>query len=84
MKKMIKVLYFALCFALLLVPCCNAYIDPSVATFALSAISAVLVAVGATVSILWRRTKKKVQDKLGIDENSKKEVEDDIEFEDED
>lgn len=42
------------------------------------------MAVGAVVGVYWRKAKKKVQDKLGIDENAKKEVEDDIvEFTDE-
>ena len=36
------------------------------------------VAVGAVVSIYWRKAKKKVQNKLGIDENVKKEVEEDV------
>ena len=47
-------------------------------------VAGVLVAVGAVVGVYWRKAKKKVQDKLGIDENAKKEVEDDIvEFTDE-
>lgn len=58
-----------------------AYIDPSIMTFAVQAIAGVVVAVGAVVGIMWRRAKKKVQDKLGIDENAKKEIEEDIEFE---
>lgn len=28
--------------------------------------------------VYWRKAKKKVQDKLGIDENAKKEVEEDV------
>ena len=36
------------------------------------------LAVGAAVTIYFRKAKKKVVEKLGIDENSKKEVEDDI------
>ena len=35
-------------------------------------------AVGAVVGIWWRKAKKKVQNTLGIDENAKKEVEDDV------
>lgn len=38
----------------------------------------VIVAVGAVVGIYWRKAKKKVQDKLGIDENARKEVEEDV------
>lgn len=82
--KILKYLYFSLCFCLLLMQPVNAYIDPSVATGAIQVIAAVGVAVGAVAGILWRKAKKKVQDKLGIDENAKKEVEDDIEFDEED
>ena len=41
-------------------------------------VAGVVVAVGAVVGIYWRKAKKKVQDKLGIDENANKEVEDEI------
>jgi hypothetical protein len=44
----------------------------------------VVVAAGAVVGVLWRRAKKKVQDKLGIDENAGKEVEAAVEFEEDD
>lgn len=78
--KTLKTLYFALCLGLMLALPVNAYLDPSVATFAIQVIAGVAVAVGAVVGVLWRKAKKKVQDKLGIDENAKKEVEADIEF----
>lgn len=81
MKKLLKYLYFALCFCLLLATPVHAYIDPSVATYAVQVIAGIAVAVGAVAGIAWRKAKKKVQDKLGIDENAKKEVEEDIEFE---
>ena len=62
-----------------------AYIDPSVMTYAIQVVAGVLVAIGAVVGVRWRRAKKKLQEKLGIDENAKKEVEDDVvEFLDED
>lgn len=56
----------------------NAYLDPSVMTYAIQAIAGIVVAVGAAAGIYWRRAKKKLNDKLGIDENANKEVEDDI------
>lgn len=62
----------------------SAYIDPSVATFTVQVIAGAAVAIGAVVGIVWRKAKKKVQDKLGIDENANKEVEEDIQFDDED
>ncbi len=53
------------------------YIDPSVMTYAIQAIAGVAIAAGAVIGIIWRKTKKKVNDKLGIDENANKEVESD-------
>ena len=53
------------------------YIDPSVMTYAIQAIAGVVIAIGAAVGIYWRKAKKKVNDKLGIDENRNKEVESD-------
>lgn len=61
-----------------------AYLDPSVMTYTIQVVAGILVAMGAVAGMAWRRTKKKIQDKLGIDKNAKKEVEDDIvEFTDE-
>lgn len=55
-----------------------AYLDPSVMTYTVQIVAGVVIAAGAVIGILWRRAKKKVQDKLGIDENAKKEVEEDV------
>lgn len=55
----------------------NAYIDPSVTTYVIQAIAGIVVALGAAVGIYIRKVKKKVNDKLGIDENRNKEVESD-------
>lgn len=54
------------------------YLDPSVMTYAIQVVAGVIVAAGAVVGIYWRKVKKKMQDKMGIDENAKKIVEDDI------
>lgn len=57
------------------------YIDPSVMTYAIQAGAGIIIAVGAFVGLYFRKAKKKVNKKLGIDENKKKEVEsDDIEI----
>ena len=53
------------------------YIDPSVMTYAIQAIAGVVIAIGAAVGIYWRKAKKKMNEKLGIDENRHKEVESD-------
>ena len=78
MKKLLGRLYFVICFVLILSLSASAYLDPSVMTYAIQIIAGIAVAVGAVVGIYWRKAKKKVQDKLGIDENSKKEQEDDV------
>ena len=54
------------------------YIDPSAATVLLTSISGVVIAVGATAVVLWRKAKKKVANVLHIDENANKEVEEDL------
>ncbi len=53
------------------------YIDPSVMTYAIQAVAGIAIALGATIGIVIRKAKKKVNDKLGIDENKNKEVESD-------
>lgn len=84
MKKLFRYSYFTACTALALSINASAYLDPSVMTYTIQVVAGVLVAAGAVIGIYWRKAKKKVQDKLGIDENAKKEVEDDIvEFSDE-
>ena len=77
MKRMRNMWVFV-CFAVMLMGNAHAYIDPSVMTYTIQVVAGIVVAVGAVVGVYFRKAKKKVQDKLGIDENAKKEVEDDI------
>lgn len=81
MKKIIKTvgisLYVFVCAMLLFGVNARAYIDPSVMTYVIQAVAGVIIAVGAAAGIYFRKAKKKVQDKLGIDENAGKEVESD-------
>ena len=60
----------------------SAYIDPSSVSILITSISGVVIAVGATSVILWRKLKKSVAKTLNIDENANKEVEEDVVFED--
>lgn len=53
------------------------YIDPSVMTYAIQAIAGIAIAIGAFIGIHFRKAKKKINDKLGIDGNKNKEVETD-------
>ena len=60
------------------------YIDPSVTTYLIQAIAGIVIAISAGLAIYFRKAKRKINDKLGIDENKNKEVEsDDIDFSDE-
>ena len=56
----------------------SAYLDPSVMTYTIQVVAGVVVAVGAVIGVYWRKAKRKMQDKLGIDENAKKTVEEDV------
>ena len=76
--KIFEFIYFLVCGIFLMAMPAKAYIDPSVMTFAVQVVAGVAVAVGAVAGVLWRRARKKVQEKLGIDENAGKEVEEDI------
>ena len=85
MKKIITylftVLFFVVGFAFMFSLNVRAYIDPSVMTYTIQAVAGILIAIGAAIGIYYRKMKKKVSDKFGIDENRNKEVEsDDIEM----
>ena len=54
------------------------YIDPAATSVLLSSITAIVIAVGASAIILWRKLKKKVGKVLNIDPNAGKEVEEDL------
>ncbi len=82
MKKLGRIFmtgYLAVCMVFLFSFSSFAYIDPSVTTYAVQAIAGVAIAVGAFAAVYLRKAKKKVNEKLGIDENAKKEVEGEIE-----
>lgn len=53
------------------------YIDPSVMTYTIQIVAGVAIAIGAFIGIYFRKAKKKINEKLGIDENKNKEVESD-------
>ena len=54
----------------------EAYIDPSVMTYVIQAVAGVIIAIGAAIGIYIRRARKKVQDKLGLDETKEQESDD--------
>ena len=75
--KLFGVGYCCVCGMLLFGANSQAYIDPSVATYAIQAVAGIVIAIGAAVGIYFRRAKKKINNTLGIDENKNKEVESD-------
>lgn len=80
MKKISKIMYtmyMMTSFMLLLSYNVNAYVDPSVMTYAIQAVAGIAIAIGAFVGIYFRKIKKNVAKKMGIDENKNKEVESD-------
>lgn len=76
--KIIKHLMLVICLLVMFSTTAFAYLDPSVTTYAIQAVAGIVIAVGAGIGIYWRKAKKKAMDKLGIDENAKKEVEEDV------
>lgn len=84
MKKFLKAgfivvetVLFGTGFVVLFSGMASAYLDSSVMTYAIQAIAGVIIAVGAAAGIYWRKVKKKLNNKLGVDENRHKEVESD-------
>lgn len=61
-----------------------AYIDPSVMTYAIQAVAGIVIAVGTVATLAWRKTKKKVSEKLNLEEMSTKEVEEEVQIVEED
>ena len=57
-----------------------AYVDPSVMTYTIQAVAGAIIALGAVIGVTWRVMKKKTQKVLKIDENQKKEVEEDVQI----
>lgn len=60
-----------------------AYLDPSATSILVVSISGIVIAIGSTAMIIWRKAKKKVAQTLHIDENANKEVEEELVINDE-
>lgn len=76
--KRLRMIGTMICVSVMLMENVSAYLDPSVMTYTVQATAGVIIAVGAVIGVFWRKAKKKVQNKLGIDENAKKQVEEDV------
>ena len=57
-----------------------AYIDQSVMSYTVQAIAGVAIALGVVFGVFWRKVKKGTNKVLRRDENSGKEVEEEIEI----
>ncbi len=55
-----------------------AYVDPSVMSYTVQAIAGVAIALGVVLGVVWRKVKKGANKVLGRDENSGKEVEEEV------
>ena len=76
-KNVMMVCFVGVCSMMMFGLNANAYIDPSVMTYMIQVVAGIVVAVGAAGGIYFRKAKKKVSEKLGIDENKNKEIESD-------
>ena len=78
MKKGGLLLLVVLWMMVFTMPAAYAYIDPSATTYLIQAIAGIVIAVGSVGIIFWRRTKKKLKDKVGIDFDKNKETEESV------
>ena len=56
------------------------YVDPSILTYAITAVASVAVSIGAVVVIMGRKAKKTVAEKLNLEDKSIKETEGAVEL----
>ena len=82
MKKLLKktglIILLMMYILVFTMPAAHAYIDPSATTYLVQALIGIAVAVGSVVVIFWRRAKKKLKDKVGIDFDKNKETEESV------
>ena len=78
MRKFGLILLLAAYLMIFTMPAAHAYIDPSATTYLIQAIAGIVIAVGSVAIIFWRRAKKKLKDKVGIDFDKNKETEESV------
>ena len=54
------------------------YVDPSVMSYTFQAIAGVVIALGVVVGVVWRKVKKGANKALGRDEDTGKEIEEEV------
>ena len=55
-----------------------AYVDPSVMSYTVQAIAGAAIALGVVFGVVWRKIKRGADKALGRDENSGKEIEEEV------
>ena len=82
MKKALKksgiILLLTVYLMVFTMPAAHAYIDPSATTYLIQALAGIVIAVGSVGIIFWRRAKKKLKDRVGIDFDRNKETEENV------
>lgn len=58
MMKLLKVLYFSVCFMMLFTTTSLAYIDPATSTYVIQIIAGVFIASGIAIGIYWQKFKR--------------------------
>ncbi len=76
-KRVFHYVYFGTAFLLLFTIPVNAYIDPSVMTYAIQALAGIAIALGTFFGLYWRKIRKPVMRFFNLDETAGKETESD-------
>ena len=76
-KKLLRYVYFLTAFLFLFTINVNAYIDPSVMTYAIQALAGIAIALGTFFGLYWRKIRKPVLRFFNLDETAGKEEESD-------
>ena len=67
-KKLLRYVYFLTAFLFLFTINVNAYIDPSVMTYAIQALAGIAIALGTFFGLYWRKIRKPVLRFFNLDE----------------
>lgn len=68
--KILETLYFVIGFMFLLTINAHAYIDPSIATYAIQAVAGIAITLGTVAGVYWRRISKSLRGKQTVKTNT--------------
>ncbi|MBE6127848.1 MAG: hypothetical protein E7185_01085 [Erysipelotrichaceae bacterium] len=77
LKSGIRYVYFSTAFLFLFTVQANAYIDPSVMTYAIQALAGIAIALGTFFGLYWRKIRKPILHFFNLDETAGRETESD-------